>query len=193
SETAIPEKLRRLQFVRFDTGLGVNRPLTQLAEALREDLDWIREHTRLGDLAARWQARGQPDSLLLRGGGLGAAQAWTKQRRAQAPEITEAQRVFLNASLEAETARSSAERKRLEERETLVRRNSLLVFAAGLLALVLMGGSIWQSFETERREINVMTSLAHQAYLTGRYDQGMRIAVQGLPHPGAMPWSLGWD
>src|SRR5215472_3401577 len=30
----VPEKLRRLQFIRFDTGSGLGRPLRQLAEAL---------------------------------------------------------------------------------------------------------------------------------------------------------------
>jgi len=62
----IPEKLRRLQFVRFDSGAGFAK-LSQLAEALRLDLDWIREHTRLGELARRWDARRRPESLLLRG------------------------------------------------------------------------------------------------------------------------------
>jgi hypothetical protein len=55
----IPEKLRRLQFVSFD-GTGFARPLSQLAEALRVDLDWIREHTRLGDLARRWERTRAP-------------------------------------------------------------------------------------------------------------------------------------
>src|SRR5499425_2525887 len=53
----IPEKLRRLQFVPFDTGRALNRSIAELAEALRVDLDWIREHTRIGELAARWRAR----------------------------------------------------------------------------------------------------------------------------------------
>jgi hypothetical protein len=52
-EHDIPEKLRRLQFVSFDTEARFAR-LFQLAEALRVDLDWIREHTRLGELATRW-------------------------------------------------------------------------------------------------------------------------------------------
>ena len=56
----VPEKLRRLQFVRFDSSLGL-RPLSQLAEALRVDLQWIREHTRLGELAKRWDQRGGGD------------------------------------------------------------------------------------------------------------------------------------
>ena len=53
--------------------------MSQLAEAPRVDLHWIREHTRLGELATRWEGRGRPESLLLRGqlaglvGGLGMA------------------------------------------------------------------------------------------------------------------------
>src|SRR5262245_19633029 len=63
----IPEKLRYLQFVRFDTGKGVARPLAKLADALRMDLDWIREHRWLGQLAMHWDGRGRPESPLLRG------------------------------------------------------------------------------------------------------------------------------
>jgi hypothetical protein len=44
---------------------------------LRVDLDWIREHTRLGEIATRWDRRGRPESLLLRGDDLDAAKAWT--------------------------------------------------------------------------------------------------------------------
>src|SRR5262249_9508353 len=75
-EHDIPTKLSRLQFVRFDTGRGITRPLAELAEALRQDLDWIREHTRLGELARRWEGRVRPESLLLRGDDLDAAKAW---------------------------------------------------------------------------------------------------------------------
>jgi TIR domain len=49
-ENEIPEQLRRLNFVRFNTGRALNRSITELVEALRTDLDWIREHTRLGAL-----------------------------------------------------------------------------------------------------------------------------------------------
>src|SRR5215469_11402254 len=37
-DNLIPEKLSRLQRVRFDDGRGVTRPLQELADALREDL-----------------------------------------------------------------------------------------------------------------------------------------------------------
>src|SRR5262249_37244905 len=63
-DTDIPQQLSRLQFVRFDTGRGLARPLAELAEALRLDLDWIREHTRLGELAVRWLSRGKIESAV---------------------------------------------------------------------------------------------------------------------------------
>src|ERR1700736_2631115 len=104
-EHDIPEKLSRLQYVRFDIGPGITRPLKELAEALRQDLDWIREHTRLGEIATRWDRRGRPEALLLRGDDLDAAKAWMAARRAAAPEITEAQRAFISASEQGGTTR----------------------------------------------------------------------------------------
>src|SRR4029450_4202494 len=41
-DAEIPQQLSRLQFVRFDGGRGLARPLAELAAALRLDLDWIR-------------------------------------------------------------------------------------------------------------------------------------------------------
>jgi formylglycine-generating enzyme required for sulfatase activity len=115
-ESDIPEELRRWQFVRFDTGFGIARPLAQLAEALRQDVDWIREHTRLGELASRWDARGRPDSLVLHRDDLAAAQSWLENRSPTAPAITDLMRTFITASKDAETqsfARSMAAQRRM--------------------------------------------------------------------------------
>ena len=137
-EHHIPEKLRRLQFVRFDGGAGFARPLSQLAEALRADLGWIREHTRLGELARRWDTRGRPESLLLRGDDVETAKLWVAARKPAAPEITDAQRAFIKASEEAETTRLGKERAQLEATTQQQRRIAWLL---GGLA-VLVGASI---------------------------------------------------
>src|SRR5215831_9451955 len=113
-EHDIPEKLSRLQFVRFNEGRGITRPLAELAEALRQDLDWIREHTRLGEIATRWAKRGRPGALLLRGDDIDAAKTWMAARNAAAPEITDVQRAFVTASEEAEATRLGKERAQLE-------------------------------------------------------------------------------
>jgi formylglycine-generating enzyme required for sulfatase activity len=159
-EHDIPEKLSRLQFVRFDGGAGFARPLSQLAEALRVDLDWIREHTRLGELARRWDARGRPESLLLRGDDVDAAKAWVAARKPAAPEITDAQRAFIKASEEGETTRLGKERAQLEvirrAQEATAQQQRRIAWLLGGLA-VLVGTSIlgliaWinQSFITQQ-------------------------------------------
>src|SRR5215472_5101731 len=141
----IPEKLRRLQFVPFDSGTGFARPLSQLAEALRFDVQWIREHTRLGEIAARWDKRGRPESLLLRGDDVDAAKTWMAARNAAAPEITDAQRAFVKASKEAESARLDKER---EQRKATVRQQRRIAWLSGGMAVFLLGliGWINQSY-----------------------------------------------
>ena len=194
-EADIPERLRRLQFVRFDTGRGIARPLGQLAEALRQNLDWIREHTRLGEIAARWQARARPASLLLRGDDLNSAKEWAAKRKSATPEITDAQRAFLNASEEAETARLSKERAQLEEmrraQETTSRhqkRAARLLWGVGALVFAMVCYVTWQSHDVARREMLVFTSLADNALKDEQFDLAMRYALQVYPARGHLPW-----
>jgi formylglycine-generating enzyme required for sulfatase activity len=145
-DNLIPEKLSRLQFVRFDAGRGITRPLKELAEALRQDLDWIREHTRLGEIATRWDRRGRSEALLLRGDDLDAAKAWMAARKAAAPEITDAQRALVKASEEAETTRLG--KARAQQRRTTWLLGGLAMLVGGLAMLV--AGWINQSFIKEK-------------------------------------------
>ena len=164
-EQDIPKKLSRLQFVRFDTGRGITRPLAELAEALRQDLDWIREHTRLGELARRWDGRKRPEGLLLRGDDLGAAKAWMATRKVGAPEITDAQRALISASEEAEQKRLGNEREQLEREKAQVaeikaaqartarlNRITRWAFAAVGAVIVIAGGIVgWLQWDKERQ------------------------------------------
>jgi formylglycine-generating enzyme required for sulfatase activity len=132
-DSEIPEHLRRRQFIRFDAGPGITRPLGQLAEALRQDLEWVREHTRIGELAGRWDARGRPESQLLRGDELAAAQSWLEKRNPDAPAITDLMRAFVAASKEAELghlAKSNAAQRRIIVMQTLVSLLLVIVIAA---------------------------------------------------------------
>src|SRR5262249_39214600 len=164
-EQDIPKKLSRLQFVRFDTGRGVTRPLAELAEALRQDLDWIREHTRLGELARRWEGRERPESLLLRADDLGAAKAWMATRKVGAPEITDAQRALISASEEAEAKRLGNERAQLERdkaqvaeikaaqaRTARLQRMTRRAIAAAAAVILIAGGIVgWLQWDKARQ------------------------------------------
>jgi formylglycine-generating enzyme required for sulfatase activity len=166
-EAEIPEQLRQRQFVRFDTVPGITRPLARLAEALRQDLDWVREHTRMGELAGRWEGRGHPESLLLRGEDLAAAQVWDKRRKPDAPAITETVRAFIRASREAEAtylAKSKATRRRVIWAQAFS-----LVF--GLAVVGLGAGWLKQDWLKEHaylwRNVNVLTAAEENGLKTG--------------------------
>jgi WD40 repeat protein len=178
-EHDIPEKLGRLQFISFDSGLGFTRPLTQLAAALRVDLNWIREHTRLGEIATRWDGRGRPEWLLLRADDLKAAKAWMSSRNAEAPEITDMQRAFVMASEDAEAARVARERAQL-------RRTARLLWMVASLILLWFGYVLWKDYDVARREIDVFTARAEDALNDEQFDRAMRYALVVYPARGRL-------
>jgi hypothetical protein len=195
-ESDIPEKLRRLQFIPFDSGQGFARRLLELAAALRVDLDWIRDHTRLGELARRWDGRGRPESLLLRGDDLDAAKAWMAARMAGAPEITDAQRAFIRASEDAEATRLGKERAQLEAirkaQQATARQQSRvarLLWTMGVLVLAMLGYAVWENYDVARREMNVFTARAADALHDEQFDRAMRYALQAYPARGRLPWT----
>lgn len=97
----VPEQLKRLNYIFFTEGHSFTKSLGELAGALRIDLEWIRQHTRFAELAANWEDRGRPASLLLLGGEIDDAKAWLLKRSKDAPQITIQQQAFIDASIRA--------------------------------------------------------------------------------------------
>jgi TIR domain len=115
-----PQRLRDLNYIYFYPerdmpGSGFATGQIRLVDALSVDVEWLREHTRLEELAARWEANGRPVDQLVRGSELAQFKAWRDQRPSNAPQLTDMQRYFLGASEDAEAAREDAEREKLEE------------------------------------------------------------------------------
>lgn len=143
-EAQMPKELARLNFVFFDGGRSFAKGLADLAGALRVDVGWIREHSRLGGLARRWDTRGRPEEALLRGEELDHARDWAQARPPSAPPLTDLHSDYIAASL---AARETAERDaRAKRRGAVV--VSLLVAAA---MTVLAAGAVWQAFEARRQ------------------------------------------
>ena len=87
-DAAIPEALRRLNFVFFDDPAQFEESADQLSEALRTDIGWIRKHTEYGEFARQWSASGRPGGLLLRSPALEDAEQWIAARPYNAPAPT---------------------------------------------------------------------------------------------------------
>ena len=117
---SVPPRLANLNYIFFyaepkSSGSGFGSGLARLTAALNTDLDWIRDHTRLGALAERWQSRSRDRALLLRGDELTDAERWLAGKPPKAPEPTELLRAFLTESRDDEEARLNKERQQLEE------------------------------------------------------------------------------
>lgn len=199
------EPLRELNYVYFYPepslpGSGFGSGVAFLTAALSVDVEWTREHTRVGTLAARWTEADRSADLLLRGSELARAKQWRDSRPANAPELTTLQRAFLQASEDAEQTRITVEREQLEERrraleaaeeaererrqalEQLSRRTWFGVAALALLTVIL-GGVAWFAYAQkaateEQRGLTqeARTGLENQQKETQKATKAFRIA-----------------
>ena len=108
--SAVPEALRRLNFIFFDDSSQFEASADKLAEALQTDIVWIRDHTKFGEAARGWTAAGRPNGLLLRTPTLEMAEYWIASRPRGAPEPTDDIRKFVAAS--RQSARSEQRLRR---------------------------------------------------------------------------------
>lgn len=100
-DDAVPEALRRLNFIFFDQPDRFDASADQLADALQMDIGWVRQHTEYGEAERRWSAAGQPGGLLLHSPTLEVAEYWISSRPRGAPELTAEIRTFIGASRQA--------------------------------------------------------------------------------------------
>jgi hypothetical protein len=101
----VPPLLGRLNWI-FCTGDDEQvAALSTLDTALRTDLTWVQEHTRLGELAKRWDEQKRSKGATLRGADLDAAERWLDRRPADAIAPTDPHQDFIRASRRAATER----------------------------------------------------------------------------------------
>jgi hypothetical protein len=140
ADSTVPEMLRRLNFVFFDDPTQFEANADRLAEALRTDIGWIRQHTEYGENARQWSAAGRPGGLLLRSPALEEAEHWIASRPPTAPAPTNDTWTFVT-----------------ESRRGATQRRNILTgsLTAGLIvALALAGAAYWQwGIAAEQRQV----------------------------------------
>ena len=123
----VPKGLSKINYIFFDNPDAFDQSFSHLLTALRSDIGWIREHTRIGELARGWDATGKRRDRLLSGLDLHDAERWVGFKPAVAPELTDNMLAFIKASRTEETA------KRWRTRRNLVT----------VAALFIGGGAAW--------------------------------------------------
>lgn len=200
----MPAALQRLNFVFFTRGQTFGEALKQLAEALRTDLDWVREHTRLTELATRWQAGGRSEEFLQRRQQLAEARIWLGGWSAGKPEATELQRAYIQASEDAERLRESIERRQIEEmraaqeaRARALKSAGRATLAAFITASLLIAAALAGGYFTYRQYTQIKM-LEDEVYLLQAENETIRASLElraddltllegGLPEGEAPP------
>jgi WD40 repeat protein len=187
----VPDSLAKLNYVFMRPGDDVDREFDDLVAALLMDLPWLREHTRLGELARRWRATdesepGRGEALLLRGHELADAELWISSRPREAPEPTDLHRSFIQQSRRGEQARILHEKEQIAARQRAQRKATVRLWCFFAACIAAASYAAWQSRETDKREAKIMTSLADKAMAEGHYDRAMRIALRALPTKGEL-------
>src|SRR5262245_19831581 len=180
-DKAVPEALRRFNFIFFDEAASFDAQADKLAEALSTDIVWIRKHTELGAQARNWSAAGKPSGLLLRSPVLEEAERWIAARPDGAPAPTEATQAFL-----AESRRDATRR----------RNRQIWGLAAGLVVtLALAAAALWQWRNAVQNEAQAkaerdralttqslfLADLARQQRADGDAASAMLLAIEALP------------
>jgi tetratricopeptide (TPR) repeat protein len=126
----LPEAIARIHLLPAEGAFSLDQHADALADTLKTNREWIKEHTRLSDRARQWILRGRPSALLLRGTALTDAERWQDARPHSAPYPSEETLELMLASRRAATTR---------QRLTVA-----VSLAAALVATALAGAAAWQ-------------------------------------------------
>jgi TIR domain len=142
----IPEAIARINYLFFDQPHDFEKQADALARALQTDLGWVKNHTRLGELARRWDEHGRAASQTLRDTDLEEAERWIAARPRGAPEPTTLHRTYVE-----ESRRGATRRLRYAVAGSL---------AVGIVAIALAGFAFVQRQAAETSRANATRVLA---------------------------------
>jgi len=98
SDASVPLRLRRLNYIFMRNSKERDAGLDKFVIALKTDIEWVREHTRWGELAHLWNEQGRSRDLLTRGSALIAMQAWSQQASESKPPLTDEMVLYISES-----------------------------------------------------------------------------------------------
>lgn len=85
---SVPDGLSKLNYIFATEHDDFEKAIRDLVAAIGTDINWIREHTRVGELTQRWLGRGEPKDALFRGRDLEDAEKWASYQPSNAPPLT---------------------------------------------------------------------------------------------------------
>jgi DNA-binding SARP family transcriptional activator/energy-coupling factor transporter ATP-binding protein EcfA2 len=157
------------------------RAWPRLRSWLDDDVEGQRILRHLALTADAWDGMGRPDSELYRGLRLAQALEWRSRAN---PDLTPAERAFLDTGAERERAetRATEERARRQARQNR-RLRALLAGAAALLAVAMVAGllAVRQARRADRAAVAAdARRVGAQALAANEVDRSLLLAVEGV-------------
>ncbi|WP_084251800.1 TIR domain-containing protein [Bradyrhizobium sp. AT1] len=165
-EDQIPSNIAKINYLFFDSPDEFDRQTDRLAAALLTDQEWVKEHTRLGQLARRWQERKRTPSLLLRGQEVADAELWISSQPRTAPQPTESHRELIRQS-----------------RQSAVRRQRLTVLGSLTIgvAAIALASAFYSQREVARkneREAISLRAVAEEARMVAEQKRNLALSSE---------------
>lgn len=102
----VPEDLAKLNWIFFRANDDFDHAIERMIEAIKTDIVWVRNHTRLLVKSREWEGHKKNPSFLLRGTDLQTAEQWLSQGQDKEPKPTPLHTQYVIRSREATTRRN---------------------------------------------------------------------------------------
>jgi WD40 repeat protein len=165
-EASLPEAVASRNWLILTDSIDLDEAANLVVEALDQDLEHVRRHTRLLEKALEWERADRDRSLLLRGSDLRAAEAWLAEAPAKPePAPTPLHYEYVQASRAAATGRQ----RRLVGASGV---GITVALALATLALIQRNHAVRERRTSESR----LVAIESQSQL-GNRDLGARLAL----------------
>jgi WD40 repeat protein len=169
-----PDGLIKLHGLLFNEAEDREAVLKRLVEALETDIVWIREHTRLGELAQHWDRDERLPADLLWGRALEDAERWLTERPKTARSPTNLHQEYIRAS-------RTAARRRLRVVVFGLIALVVLTSALGAAAYLQMRAAQANERKAELERSRVLTEFANENRRDGDSNTAALLSAAALP------------
>lgn len=189
SSSEAPPALLKLPFVSFHNQTSFADSLSTLVSKLKNHLPWVKEHTHLARMAAKWNNHGKASALLLFGKELDRASSWLANKPEKSSQVTKLQDEYISESLKAYQKKSS------KGTSAKFSKIGLLAMAASFCAIVYLGLQ-WKTHQTlngelERQLTTLQQENQHLADVQTRLYSDVRLAPHSNKN-GLLTQIPGW-
>jgi WD40 repeat protein len=177
----IPDAVAKINCIYLDQIVDFDAEMDALASALQTDQAWVKEHTRLGERARRWQEQNRTTGSVLRGRELLEAEEWNARRPHGAAGPTDPTQEFIFQSRRAANRRRNALTASLAAGLIFAIAVASYAIRQQAIAAVQRAIAVDQRNQAWQSQSRFLADLANHATDQGDSGKGLLLSLEALP------------